>query len=111
MGRSTWTETLHSVGAMWGLWSLRADTLHQYFLKNEAVEPIVVKLSVHEREGEGEGEGEGRMLAEATNERFLIGDGVSRLPIKEGNVQGVLFTPPGRWYASKVHHLLYHVNT
>lgn len=83
--------------------------MHQYFLKNEAVEPIVVKLSVHEREGEGEGEG--RMLAEATNERFLIGDGVSRLPIKEGNVQGVLFTPPGRWYASKVHHLLYHVNT
>uniref|UniRef100_A0A3B4U4L3 BAAT/Acyl-CoA thioester hydrolase C-terminal domain-containing protein n=1 Tax=Seriola dumerili TaxID=41447 RepID=A0A3B4U4L3_SERDU len=38
-----------------------------------------------------EGEGEGRMLAEATNERFLIGDGV-----KEGNICGVLFTPPGR---------------
>uniref|UniRef100_A0A671TQN9 Uncharacterized protein n=1 Tax=Sparus aurata TaxID=8175 RepID=A0A671TQN9_SPAAU len=72
------------------LWSLRTDTLHWYFFKNKVVEPMVVKLSVHE----GEGEGDGRMLAEVTNERFLIGDGVSRLPIKEGNVQGVLFTPP-----------------
>lgn len=89
------------------LWSLRTDTLHWYFFKNKVVEPMVVKLSVHE----GEGEGDGRMLAEVTNERFLIGDGVSRLPIKEGNVQGVLFTPPGRWYASEVHRLLYHVNT
>ena len=88
-----------------GLLWLRADTLHQYFFKNKVMEPMVVKLSVHE----GEGEGEGRMLAEVTNERFLIGDGASRLPIKEGNVQGVLFTPPGRWCASEVHRLLYHV--
>ncbi|XP_073332934.1 acyl-coenzyme A thioesterase 1-like isoform X1 [Pagrus major] len=71
------------------LWSLRADTLHQYFLKNKVLEPHVVKLSVHEEEGEG------RMLAEVINERFLIGDGVSRLSVKEGNFQGVLFTPPG----------------
>ncbi|XP_071348787.1 acyl-coenzyme A thioesterase 1-like isoform X2 [Trachinotus anak] len=71
------------------LWSMRADTLHKYFYKNKALNPHVVRISVHEQEGEG------RMLAEATNERFLIGDGVIRCPVKEGNFQGVLFTPPG----------------
>nr|XP_046263221.1 acyl-coenzyme A thioesterase 1-like isoform X3 [Scatophagus argus]XP_046263222.1 acyl-coenzyme A thioesterase 1-like isoform X4 [Scatophagus argus] len=71
------------------LWSLKADALHRYFFKNNALIPHVVNFSVHEEDGEG------RMLAEVTNERFLIGDGVSRLPIKEGNIRGVLFTPPG----------------
>ncbi|XP_038573277.1 acyl-coenzyme A thioesterase 1-like isoform X5 [Micropterus salmoides] len=69
------------------LWSMRADTLHKYFFKNNSLNPHVVKFSVHE--------GEERMLAEVNNERLLIGDGVSRLPVKEGNMRGVLFTPPG----------------
>ncbi|KAM3604024.1 uncharacterized protein V6R79_005454 [Siganus canaliculatus] len=70
------------------LWSLKADDLHKYFFKNKAQDPHVVKFSVHEEE-------EGRMLAEATNERCLIGEGVSRLPVNEGNFQGILFVPPG----------------
>ena len=71
------------------LWSMRADTLHKRFQKTRSLNPHVVKFSVHEMEGEG------KMLAEATNERLLIGDGVTRLPIKEGNIRGALFTPPG----------------
>ncbi|XP_070830093.1 acyl-coenzyme A thioesterase 1-like [Chaetodon trifascialis] len=71
------------------LWSMRSETLHKRCQKNKALNPHVVKFSVHEDEGEG------RMLAEATNERLLMGDGVSRLPVKEGNIRGVLFTPPG----------------
>ncbi|XP_070701389.1 acyl-coenzyme A thioesterase 5-like [Pempheris klunzingeri] len=71
------------------LWSMRADTLHKRFQKTNSLIPHVVKFSVHEEEGGG------RMLAEATNERLLIGDGVSRLPIREGIIRGVLFTPPG----------------
>uniref|UniRef100_A0A3Q2PGJ2 Acyl-coenzyme A thioesterase 1-like n=1 Tax=Fundulus heteroclitus TaxID=8078 RepID=A0A3Q2PGJ2_FUNHE len=66
--------------------SLKADALHTYFYKNRALEPFMVNFSVHEEEG--------RMLAEATNVRFLMGDGIRRVPVKEGNVQGVLFTPP-----------------
>ncbi|TDH05624.1 hypothetical protein EPR50_G00124250 [Perca flavescens] len=72
------------------LWSMRADTLHRRFIKTNSLNHHVVNFSLHEKEGEG------RMLAEATNERLLIGDGVSRLPIKEGNIRGVLFNPPGR---------------
>ncbi|KAM4727646.1 acyl-coenzyme A thioesterase 1-like isoform 1-T2 [Anableps anableps] len=69
------------------LWSMRPDVLHKRFQKTNALSPHVVNFSVHEEEG--------RMLAEATNERFLMGDGVSRVPVKEGNIRGVLFTPPG----------------
>ncbi|XP_029970815.1 acyl-coenzyme A thioesterase 1-like [Salarias fasciatus] len=71
------------------LWSLSPETLHKHFTKTKALIPHVVKISVHE---EGE---EGQMLAEVTNERFLIADGVSRVPVSEGNINGVLFTPPG----------------
>ncbi|XP_051809479.1 acyl-coenzyme A thioesterase 1-like isoform X2 [Acanthochromis polyacanthus] len=71
------------------LWSMKPDTLHKRFIKTSSLNPQVVKLSVHEEE-------EGKMLAEVINERFLIGDGVSRLPVKEGNIRGALFTPPGR---------------
>ncbi|XP_041847871.1 acyl-coenzyme A thioesterase 1-like [Melanotaenia boesemani] len=67
--------------------SLKADTLHQYFFKNKALDPFTVKFSVHEEEG--------RVLAEATNERILMGNGVSRVSVKEGNIRGVLFIPPG----------------
>nr|XP_020499657.1 acyl-coenzyme A thioesterase 1-like [Labrus bergylta] len=69
------------------LWSMKADTLHKRFQKTKSMNPHVVKFSVHEETG--------RMLAEETNERLLIGDGVSRIPVKEGNIRGVLFTPPG----------------
>uniref|UniRef100_A0A4W6C2U9 Acyl-CoA thioesterase 21 n=1 Tax=Lates calcarifer TaxID=8187 RepID=A0A4W6C2U9_LATCA len=72
------------------LWSLKADSLHKMFQKSNSLNPHVVKFSVHEEEEEG------RMLAEAINERFLMGDGVSRCPVKEGNLRGVLFTPPGK---------------
>ncbi|KAM9719017.1 acyl-coenzyme A thioesterase 5-like isoform 1-T2 [Menidia menidia] len=69
------------------LWSMRADSLHKRFQKTNPLNPHVVNFSVHEEEG--------GTLAEATNERLLMGDGVSRAPVKEGNIRGVLFTPPG----------------
>ncbi|XP_023117429.2 acyl-coenzyme A thioesterase 1-like [Amphiprion ocellaris] len=73
------------------LWSMKPDTLHKRFIKLSSLNPHVVKFSVHEEEEE-----EGKMLAEVINERILIGDGVSRLPVNKGNIRGVLFTPPGR---------------
>ncbi|MED6236852.1 hypothetical protein ATANTOWER_015149 [Ataeniobius toweri] len=69
------------------LWSMRPNVPHKRFQKTNSLNPYVVKFSVHEEEG--------KMLAEATNQRYLMGDGVSRVPVKEGNIRGVLFTPPG----------------
>lgn len=73
------------------LWSMRANASHKRFQFTKSVNTHMVRLSVHEDEKE-----EGRTLAEVTNERLLMGDGVSRVPVKEGSFQGVLFTPPGR---------------
>uniref|UniRef100_A0A8C5FTU1 Acyl-coenzyme A thioesterase 1-like n=1 Tax=Gadus morhua TaxID=8049 RepID=A0A8C5FTU1_GADMO len=72
------------------LWSLRADALHTKFCKSDSRRPHVVRFSVHDGEA-----GAGPLLAEATNERRLLADGVERQPIKEGNIRGVLFVPPG----------------
>ncbi|XP_019202898.1 acyl-coenzyme A thioesterase 1 [Oreochromis niloticus] len=69
------------------LWSMRAEKSHKKFQKATSLKPQLVNFSVYEEED--------RMLAEETNERLLMGDGVSRVPVKEGNISGVLFTPPG----------------
>ncbi|XP_040025683.2 acyl-coenzyme A thioesterase 6-like [Gasterosteus aculeatus] len=83
--------TYTGVEPMGLLWSMRPDTLHKDFRKTKSLNPYVVKISVHDQEKE---EG-GRMLAEETNERLLIGDGVIRRTVREGNIRGALFTPPG----------------
>ncbi|KAM9322673.1 acyl-coenzyme A thioesterase 1 [Pholidichthys leucotaenia] len=72
------------------LWSMKPETLHKRFQKTHSLNPHMVKFSVHEAEGDS------RMLAEANNERLLVGDGVIRVIVKEGNIRGVLFTPPGK---------------
>ncbi len=66
--------------------------LAQKFEKTNSLKSHVVKFSMRE--------GEGRMLAEVISERFLIGEVVSRLPVKEGNFHGVLFTPPSWWLSA-----------
>uniref|UniRef100_A0A8C5D9K0 Acyl-coenzyme A thioesterase 2, mitochondrial-like n=2 Tax=Gouania willdenowi TaxID=441366 RepID=A0A8C5D9K0_GOUWI len=71
------------------LWSMTADAVHKKFLKTHSSIPQVVKFSVHE-EGKGS-----RMLAETTNERLLIGDGVTRVPVRYKHIRGALFVPLG----------------
>ncbi|XP_054592670.1 acyl-coenzyme A thioesterase 1-like [Nothobranchius furzeri] len=77
----------YGVEPMGLLWSMRSETMHKRFQKTNSSKPHVVKFSVHEVKG--------RMLAEATNERLFMGDGFSRVPVSQGNVSGILFTPPG----------------
>uniref|UniRef100_A0A8C8DYG9 Uncharacterized protein n=1 Tax=Oryzias sinensis TaxID=183150 RepID=A0A8C8DYG9_9TELE len=72
------------------LTTLKPNIANKLFVKDKALEPHMVKFSVHDEEEQD------RMLAEATNERFLMADGVSRVSVEEGNFHGVLFTPPGK---------------
>ncbi|XP_024154748.1 acyl-coenzyme A thioesterase 1 [Oryzias melastigma] len=67
--------------------TLKPNTLNTLFIKEKALEPHMVKFSVHDEEDQ--------ILAEAINERLLMADGVSRVSVKEGSFHGVLFTPPG----------------
>lgn len=69
------------------LWSMKAEVLHKRFQKISPLSPHVVNFSVHEEEG--------MVLAEAINQRCLIRDGVCRTPVNDGNIRGVLYTPPG----------------
>ncbi|XP_020566311.1 acyl-coenzyme A thioesterase 3-like [Oryzias latipes] len=72
------------------LTTLKPNIVNKLFVKDKALEPHMVKFSVHDEEEQD------RMLAEATNERFLMADGVSRVSVEEGNFHGALFTPPGK---------------
>ncbi|KAM9844967.1 acyl-coenzyme A thioesterase 1-like [Aulostomus maculatus] len=72
------------------LWSMKASTPHKNFYMSRVLNPNVVKFSVHEG-----WEVEDRVLAEATNERLLMSDGVCRVPIIRENFSGVLFIPQG----------------
>ncbi|CAN9502784.1 unnamed protein product [Ophioblennius macclurei] len=69
--------------------SMVPDVMHRRLVMTNARQPYVVTFSVLE-------EGGGKVLAEATNERLLMKEGVTRVPVKEGNIKGVLFIPPGR---------------
>ncbi|KAF6717960.1 Acyl-coenzyme A thioesterase 3 [Oryzias melastigma] len=69
--------------------TLKPNTLNTLFIKEKALEPHMVKFSVHDEEEQDQ------ILAEAINERLLMADGVSRVSVKEGSFHGVLFTPPG----------------
>ncbi|XP_078790307.1 acyl-coenzyme A thioesterase 5-like [Oryzias latipes] len=73
------------------LWSMKPAVLFKRFQRMNALNPHIVNFSVHE----GGEEKRGRMLAEAENERLLMRDGVRRVPVRQGNIYGVLFTPPG----------------
>lgn len=79
--------TYSGVHPMGLLFSMRPVTPHKYFFKNKVLSPHIVKFTVHDEQD--------RLLAEETNERWLMGNGVQRQTVKEGSFTGVLFTPPG----------------
>ncbi|XP_057714119.1 acyl-coenzyme A thioesterase 3-like isoform X2 [Corythoichthys intestinalis] len=76
------------------LWSMRAAAPHKYFHWSEAISPHVVRFSVHDSV-DVEDEERGVALAEATNVRHLMGEGVTRVVVHLGKYTAVLFTPPG----------------
>ncbi|XP_061695982.1 acyl-coenzyme A thioesterase 3-like [Syngnathoides biaculeatus] len=87
--------TYEGVEPMGLLWSMQPDVPHKYFHWTKALSPHVVKFSVHNGV-DVEKEEQGGALAEATNERVLMGEGVTREVIHLGKCSAVLFTPPGK---------------
>uniref|UniRef100_A0A8C6SCB9 Acyl-coenzyme A thioesterase 1-like n=1 Tax=Neogobius melanostomus TaxID=47308 RepID=A0A8C6SCB9_9GOBI len=70
------------------LWSLSPEVPHRKFFKKQALSPQVVSFSVVDKQ-------DGQILAQETNERCILGDGVQRQTVTEQGFTGVLFTPPG----------------
>ncbi|XP_077580438.1 acyl-coenzyme A thioesterase 3-like isoform X1 [Stigmatopora nigra] len=86
--------TYEGVEPMGLLWSMQPATPHKYFHWSKAVRPHMVRFSVHDGVDVEEEEC-GRALAEAINERVLMGEGVTREVVNLEKCSAVLFTPPG----------------
>ncbi|XP_078586105.1 bile acid-CoA:amino acid N-acyltransferase-like [Branchiostoma floridae x Branchiostoma japonicum] len=63
--------------------------------KKDVSTPFLVDVRVHEGHVDVMGEENLPWLATKTVERWYLGDGVKRIPVKEGRVRGTLFLPPG----------------
>ncbi|XP_078515787.1 acyl-coenzyme A thioesterase 1-like [Lissotriton helveticus] len=72
------------------VWSLLPETPHRRLLKRDVLTPFFVDFEVYEGH-----DPPGQLLAQVTNERSFLGEGVQRVPVREGKVRATLFQPPG----------------
>lgn len=66
-------------------WALKADTEACKFAKTDVTRPVLVDIEVLSND---------EVIAQATNERHCMADGVRRVPVTEGRIRGTLFLPP-----------------
>ncbi|KAM9294411.1 acyl-coenzyme A thioesterase 1-like [Gastrophryne carolinensis] len=71
------------------LWSLEPQNLLRRLVKRNVWTPFQLHFSLWETGQPG------ALLATANQERSFLGEGVSRLQVREGRVQASLFLPPG----------------
>ncbi|XP_069494910.1 acyl-coenzyme A thioesterase 1-like [Ambystoma mexicanum] len=72
------------------VWSLLPETPFRRLVKRDVCSPLYLDLEVHDAHGPP-----GQPLAKATNERAFMGEGVRRIPVREGKLKATLFVPPG----------------
>eukprot|EP00058_Branchiostoma_floridae_P000244 XP_002585732.1 hypothetical protein BRAFLDRAFT_114042 [Branchiostoma floridae] len=63
--------------------------------KKDVSTPFLVDVRVHEGHVDVMGEENLPWLATTTVERWYLGHGVKRVPVREGRIRGTLFLPPG----------------
>ncbi|KAJ8333346.1 hypothetical protein SKAU_G00422420 [Synaphobranchus kaupii] len=81
---------IHPMGFMW---AMKPQTELGRLFSKDVTSPFKVHLSVHQRASSSEKEEP--LLASCIHERGFLGDGVQRIPVREGRVRGTLFLPPG----------------
>lgn len=74
------------------LWSLQSKTPYKRLAKRNVLTPFYVDLEVYEGHGDMS-----RLLGKCTNERWFLGEGVKRIPVREGRLKATLFLPPGEF--------------
>ncbi|KAM8920850.1 acyl-coenzyme A thioesterase 1-like [Pelodytes ibericus] len=72
------------------LWALQPRTPFRRLLRKDVQRPLRLDLALYRGHGEP-----GPLLDRASQERCFMGEGVSRVPLREGRVRGSLFLPPG----------------
>ncbi|XP_069494873.1 acyl-coenzyme A thioesterase 1-like [Ambystoma mexicanum] len=72
------------------VWSLLPETPFRRLVKRDVLSPFYLNLEVYEGHGTA-----GQPLAKATNERAFLGEGVQRIPVREGKIRATFFQPVG----------------
>eukprot|EP00062_Callorhinchus_milii_P004166 gi/632942251/ref/XP_007886310.1/ PREDICTED: acyl-coenzyme A thioesterase 1-like [Callorhinchus milii] len=76
-------------------WSLIPRTPFTRLVKRDvANSPLCVDIEVFDGHRSREQQLD-QSLAKGTNERWFMREGVKRIPVREGNIRGTLFVPPG----------------
>ncbi|XP_078262425.1 acyl-coenzyme A thioesterase 1-like isoform X1 [Rhinoraja longicauda] len=86
-GHYTGTEPM---GLFWSLSPVKPFS--RLVKRDVAGSPLRVHIEVFDGHG---GDPQERPLASCVNERWFMKEGVTRIPVREGRVRGVLFVPPG----------------
>ncbi|XP_067413976.1 acyl-coenzyme A thioesterase 1-like [Emydura macquarii macquarii] len=73
------------------LWALQPQKPFRRLVKRDVQHPLRLELEVFE----GHGPLPSRLLARGVHERGFLGDGVRRIPVREGKIRATLFLPPG----------------
>ncbi|KAJ8289413.1 hypothetical protein GJAV_G00001030 [Gymnothorax javanicus] len=80
------------VNPMGFMWAMKAQTELGRLFRKDVTSPFKVRLSVHEKESH---DGKEPELVSCIHERGFLGDGVKRIPVREGRIRATLFIPPG----------------
>uniref|UniRef100_A0A8C5QZY9 Acyl-coenzyme A thioesterase 1-like n=2 Tax=Leptobrachium leishanense TaxID=445787 RepID=A0A8C5QZY9_9ANUR len=72
------------------LWALEPQKRYRRYLRKDVLTPQPVNFTLYEGHQQPE-----KILARVTQERWLMGEGLRRIPVREGRVRGSLFLPPG----------------
>ncbi|XP_055496770.1 acyl-coenzyme A thioesterase 1-like isoform X1 [Leucoraja erinacea] len=86
-GHYTGTEPM---GLFWSLTPVKPFS--RLVKRDVAGSPLRVHIEVFDGH---DGDPQERPLASCVNERWFMKEGVTRIPVREGRVRGVLFVPPG----------------
>lgn len=74
------------------LWSLQSKTPYKRLAKRNVLTPFHVDIEVYDGHGDMS-----HLLGKCTNERWFLGEGVKRIPVREGRLKATLFLPPGEF--------------
>ncbi|XP_019647404.1 PREDICTED: acyl-coenzyme A thioesterase 1-like isoform X1 [Branchiostoma belcheri] len=88
---------IDQMGLFWSLQPSPGQKPGLRLRKKDVSTPFLVDLSLHDGHVDVTGEEENLpdCLAATTVERWYLGEGVERIPVREGRVRGTLFLPPG----------------
>ncbi|KAI8511622.1 myristoyl-CoA hydrolase [Branchiostoma belcheri] len=96
--RTTLTfDCIEQMGLFWSLQPSPGQKPGLRLRKKDVSTPFLVDLSLHDGHVDVTGEEENLpdCLGATTVERWYLGEGVERAPVREGRVRGTLFLPPG----------------